>query len=323
MTLKRRRAPIDGYGDFKVLGSGTSGTVFLAVHKESQKVVVMKKVPMVGFSEKDAVCAALEVQALQELEHPHIVHLYESFVDDNMLCIVMECAEGGDLDHLLKTKRGEGETFSEDQICRWVVELSSALEYCHERSYLHRDVKAPNVFLRAPDNSGHRSLLLGDFGLSALVDPEHAMRQTRVGTPYYMSPEVARGLPYTEKNDMWCLGVLLHRLCELQYPFRANNLQDLLRAIVEDQPVRIPGEYSDNLAHLVCDLLSKEKDKRPSASDVLALPFLAPYVKALDLNASPIPHPSFSPLSARYTSETISELKERALYERTQRDATD
>merc|ERR1711916_364684 len=82
-----------------------------------------------------------------------------------------------------------------DQICRWVVELSSALEYCHERSHL-----------------------LGDFGLSALVDPEHAMRQTRVGTPYYMSPEVARGLPYTEKNDMWCLGVLLHRLCELQYP---------------------------------------------------------------------------------------------------------
>ena len=319
--LKRGRAPIDAYKDFKVLGSGTSGTVFLAVHKETGRTVVMKKIPMVNFSEKDAACAALEVQALQELKHPHVVHLYESFMDSNMLCIVMEYAEGGDLDHYLKTKRAQEEFFTEDEICRWLVELTSAIKYCHERSYLHRDIKAPNVFLRAADSSGHQSVLLGDFGLSAMVDPEHAMRHTRVGTPYYMSPEVARGLPYTEKNDMWCLGVLLHRLCELQYPFRANNLTDLLRAIVHDDPVRIPAQYSNNLARLVYDLLLKEKDRRPSASDILALPFLAPYVEALE--DTPLAHPSFSPFSARHTSNTISELKERALHERIQNAAAD
>ncbi|KNC47932.1 NEK protein kinase [Thecamonas trahens ATCC 50062] len=266
-------ARVDEYLVLEPLASGTSGSVYLTRHRQTGKMVVMKKINMSSFTAKDALCAALEVQALGELTHPHIVKHYESFVHDKVLHIVMEHVELGDLDSRIKEQRATQMYFSERTVLTWFAQLVAALDYCHANKYLHRDIKAPNVMIAA-DNT----LRLADFGLSAELETESSMRQTRVGTPYYMSPELCQGLSYTQKNDIWGLGTLLFRMCALTYPFKAADLQSLLETIVDRRTPDIPECYSVELSDLVQAMLAKDPNERPTASEILRLDFLQPYL---------------------------------------------
>ena len=209
-----------------------------------------------------------EVTAMSTLQHPNIIEYIESFVDDSNLVIVMEYAPSGDLESVIKSHRRIREYIDEDMVLSIFIQLADALAYAHEMKILHRDVKTQNVFM-----FGERCKL-GDFGLTTILSTTQAVAFTRLGTPYYMSPEVCRGVPYSDKNDVWSLGCLLYKLCSLRNAFNGESLKGLLEAICREPTPKPPSRYSRELRSLIKLMLKKDVDSRPTMKQILELPFI-------------------------------------------------
>lgn len=107
----------------------------------------------------------MEVHLLKNLEHPNIVAYKESFLQPGQMIIIMEYCEVGDLAFHIKRKQGKGETFSEDEIFNWFVQICAALQYVHNRKIIHRDIKTQNIFL-----TGNNTIKMGDFGISKVLE---------------------------------------------------------------------------------------------------------------------------------------------------------
>ena len=127
-----------------------------------------------------------------------------------------------------------------------------ALEYVHGRKIIHRDMKTQNVFL-----TGSKTVKVGDFGISKVLENTTQAAMTVVGTPYYLAPEACQSEPYTSKTDIWALGVIVYELCTLKQPFQADNLLGLVMKIVQDQPDPIPTIYSPEMQDLVNRMMTK------------------------------------------------------------------
>jgi len=111
--------------------------------------------------------------------------------------IVMEYADGGDLQQLLN-KHKDADTFmGEDEALGYFVQICLGLKHIHDKSIVHRDIKSPNVFLTKDG-----LVKLGDFGVAKTLDHTAAMAQTQIGTPYYLSPEIVAGEQYNRKTDV-------------------------------------------------------------------------------------------------------------------------
>jgi NIMA (never in mitosis gene a)-related kinase len=155
-----------------------------------------------------------------------------------------------------------------------------ALQYVHSRRVIHRDIKTQNVFL-----TGSKTIKVGDFGISKVLESTTQVAMTVVGTPYYMSPESCQSEPYTSKSDVWALGIILFELCSLKQPFQADNLLGLVFKIVQDNPEPIPDCYSPELRELVAKLLCKNPANRPSTAEILKMPYVTDRMRSFVENA--------------------------------------
>jgi len=250
------------YTELEIIGRGNFGSATL-VRSEDNNIYVAKKVLLGGLSEKEQAGAKLEVNLLRELKHPHVVEYKDSYIEDNVLIIIMEYCEEGDLTYFIKKKAQKNETLDEKLILNWFLQLLLALEFVHRKKILHRDIKSSNIFLRS-----NGTVKLGDFGISKILDNTHEAAMTVVGTPYYMSPEVCENKPYTFKSDVWALGCVLYEMCTLKHAFSASNLLGLVYKIVREQHEPIPNCYSKELTVLVQKLLTKNVQGRPSIRDI-------------------------------------------------------
>lgn len=114
------------------------------------------------------------------------------------LCsIVMEYADGGDLQQLVNKHKDAGTFMGEDEALGYFVQICLGLKHIHDKSIVHRDIKSPNVFLTKDG-----LVKLGDFGVAKALDHTAAMAQTQIGTPYYLSPEIVAGEQYNRKTDV-------------------------------------------------------------------------------------------------------------------------
>lgn len=112
---------------------------------------------------------------------------------------------------------------------------------------------------------------MADFGLACVFDATNNLAQTLIGTPYYFAPEVIRGGPWTYKVDVWGIGVVLYRLCTLQYPFDAKCNVHLVEQIATKEHKPIPDCYSKFLSHLIDSILKKDPNERISIHQILKL----------------------------------------------------
>ena len=156
---------MDRYEQVRKLGSGSYGVVFLVREvRRRERQHVMKRIQLQGLGTRERQSAFQEVKLLKELRHPHICSYHDSFVHrpTNHLCLVMAYCDGGDLHRRVQGQRKAGAFFSEARVLAWLVQLTLALEYIHDRHHIiHRDVKTQNVFLLADGST----VKLGDFGV--------------------------------------------------------------------------------------------------------------------------------------------------------------
>ena len=179
----------------------------------------------------------------------------------------MEYIDGGDLEKVISHQRGK--LMDEADILRYFVQIVSVVSYLHSNHILHRDLKPQNVFLTKMG-----IVKLGDFGVAKSLNSSCDLAKTVIGTPFYLSPEIWEGSPYDAKSDIWSLGCILFELCSLHKPFEAQNASALLAAVVQGKHGPIPSRYSQSLKDLIEGMLNLAPQLRPSAEQIMELPFI-------------------------------------------------
>jgi serine/threonine protein kinase len=221
------------------LGAGGFGQVFLARDVELERLVAIKVPSAKQVASPDAVEAFLaEARALAKLDHSHIVPVHDfGRLDDGRCYIVSKYIDGGSLAEKFKQAR-----LAFVDTAELVAVIADALNYAHLRALVHRDVKPANILI---DRSGRPCL--ADFGL-ALRDEDCGKPTGLMGTPAYMSPEQARGEAdrVDGRTDIFSLGVVLYELLTGRRPFRGTSHQEVMSAILRDEP-RPPRQIDDTI----------------------------------------------------------------------------
>lgn len=258
-----------------ILGRGASGVAFVVrPNRQPHLQYVAKELCVVRTDEKRRREAHQECQMLRDLDHLNIVKCIDVFQDDELMYIIMEYADGGDLSHRIQARKAENRRFNEQTIMSVFVQICAALHYIHARKILHRDIKPPNVFVVGEQELQTCTIKLGDFGIAKMIDCTMGQAYSTVGTPSYLSPEICKNTPYAAKSDIWSLGVVLYELACLKVPFHASNLPAMALMICTSDQKPLPEEFGAALGKLVKDLLQKDPGKRPTVKELLQTPYV-------------------------------------------------
>jgi NIMA (never in mitosis gene a)-related kinase len=193
--MTERRATRNDFEFLDRIGRGASSVVYRCRRKADGNIYCVKEIDIAAVTPEEEEEALKEVHLLASFDHPYVIKYYDSFVDDELLHIVMEFARHGTLVDRIKTQGGV--PLAESQIWRWSLHILVGLHHMHERKILHRDLKSANIFIA--DNGDAK---IGDLGVSRMLATHQQMAHTIVGTPYYLSPELCEGRPYNEKSDV-------------------------------------------------------------------------------------------------------------------------
>lgn len=251
------------------LGSGAFSTVHLVTHREtgeSRAAKIIRKFSV----KKESVRQSFfnEVEILRELDHPNIVKLYEYFQDDSSYYAITEYCNGGELFQ----KIIEDGNFSEAAAVGYISQILAVVLYLHERDIVHRDIKPENFLL---SHSAYGSQLKAiDFGTA--IRRVSAEIVGGVPVSYYTAPEVIRG-QYTDKCDLWSVGVILYFLLCGYPPFRGTSEDDISVSILTGRILMVGPQWSVVSAEaidLVNKLLTHNPEDRVSAREALAHPWM-------------------------------------------------
>jgi serine/threonine protein kinase len=266
-------AASEKYDAIRILGEGSFGKVYLMRDKIRRALVCVKVIKIRNIPKKEREATRMEVDLLRRLNHPNIVRYMDSFLSRNgdSLCICMEYCDGGDLASQIKAARRN--LFSESKILHYFVQMALGLHYMHQNKVLHRDLKTQNVFLL-----GNGRLVLGDLGISKVLDGTMDFAQTCIGTPYYMSPEIFKNKPYSYKSDVWALGCVLYEMTTLNHAFDAGSLNGLAQKIIKGRYPPIATKYSKHLRDLISSMLNISPNSRPDLDQILRKPFIKKHI---------------------------------------------
>ncbi|CAF0892640.1 unnamed protein product [Adineta ricciae] len=280
----------DKYKFLNLIGKGSYGEVWLVLplrpsssssNKSNVKQLVLKRLDLRQQSsdttQNDIDGAEREAKLLSTLKHPNIVAYIESFrSNDGFLNIVMAYCEGGDLYTKLKERKANQQPLPENQIIEWFVQICMALQYIHDKSILHRDLKTQNIFL-----TKNEIVKVGDLGIARVLDSGNDLATTIIGTPYYMSPEIFSHQPYGQKSDIWALGCCVYEMTTLEHAFNAKDMNALVIKIIRGQTPQTSKKYSDSLTDIIKSMLSKNPVDRPTAKKILQSPFIKKHILQL------------------------------------------
>lgn len=212
-----------------------------------------------------------EIALLQECNHPNIIKLVEVHEDQKYLHLITELCTGGELfDRIIqKTQSDEGH-FSERDAAKLIQCILDAISYCHDqKGIVHRDLKPENFLFQSKDENAAIKII--DFGLSRHDDMQQGIMNTKVGTPYYVAPEVLNR-EYTKSCDIWSIGVITYILLCGYPPFYGdtdNQIFDQVRTGRFDFPSPDWDPISDSAKNFIVSLLKRDPSKRLSAAEAL------------------------------------------------------
>jgi 5'-AMP-activated protein kinase, catalytic alpha subunit len=213
VTQSRGRSAVGRLGRFDGGRGGLRGQVKVAVKRDSGVRVAVKIIEksLIG-NVDDVMRFTREFAVLNSLHHVNIIRLFEVQQTDQHFFIFMELCERGSLRQYVDAKGGRLDEAEARAIFRQIV---AAIEHCHKRGVIHRDIKPDNVLLTAD-----MVVKVADFGLAAMLDNSDALLRTQVGTLSYVAPEILAGKKYSgAAADVWSLGVLLFVLVAGKLPF--------------------------------------------------------------------------------------------------------
>ncbi|KAM4750553.1 STE20-like serine/threonine-protein kinase [Anableps anableps] len=253
------------------LGDGAFGKVFKAQNKQTGVLAAAKVIDTK--TEEELEDYMVEIDILASCDHQNIVKLLDAFYYESKLWILIEFCAGGAVDAvMLELER----PLTEPQIRVVCKQTLQALVYLHENKIIHRDLKAGNILLTLDGD-----VKLADFGVSAKNTKTLQRRDSFIGTPYWMAPEVvmcetSKDRPYDYKADIWSLGVTLIELAQIEPPnHEMNPMRVLLKIAKSDPPTLMqPSRWSPEFSDFLKRCLDKNLDSRWSAAQLLQHSFI-------------------------------------------------
>ncbi|EEF37666.1 serine/threonine protein kinase, putative [Ricinus communis] len=269
--ISEKRFPVDAkdYKLYEEVGEGVSATVYRALCIPLNEIVAIKVLDMERCN-NDLDGIRREVQTMSLIDHPNVLRAHCSFTTGHSLWVVMPYMAGGSCLHIMKSSFPEG--FDEPVIATLLRETLKALVYLHAHGQIHRDIKAGNILI---DSSG--AVKVADFGVSACMfdtGDRQRSRNTFVGTPCWMAPEVMQQLHgYDFKADIWSFGITALELAHGHAPFSKYPPMKVLLMTLQNAPPGLDYErdkrFSKSFKELVAACLVKDPKKRPSSEKLL------------------------------------------------------
>lgn len=252
------------YRKCELIGRGSFGEVFRGVELATGAEVALKLVDLEVVSDEIEVIQR-EIRVMSQISTPEVVQYQTSFMEGSTLWIVMEYLAGGSLKELVDTVG----PLPEEAVATVMRSLAKGLQYVHSSRKLHRDIKAANVLLAAGG-----AVKLADFGVAGQMTATLRQRNTFVGSPFWMAPEVIEESAYNEKADIWSAGITAIELATGLPPYATEHPYRALFLIPKADPPRLDASYSKSFRSFVEACLQKDPAKRASAEELYSHAFV-------------------------------------------------
>ncbi|XP_030581710.1 serine/threonine-protein kinase 4-like [Archocentrus centrarchus] len=258
------KQPEEVFDVLEKLGEGSYGCVFKANYKETGEIVAIKQVPV----ESDLQEIIKEIAIMQQCNSPHVVRYYGSYFKNTDLWIVMEYCGAGSVSDIIRIRN---KTLTEDEIATIVQSTLKGLEYLHFMRKIHRDIKAGNILLNTEGQAK-----LADFGVAGQLTDTMAKRNTVIGTPFWMAPEVIQEIGYNCVADIWSLGITAIEMAEGKPPYADIHPMRAIFMIPTNPPptFRNPELWSEGFRDFVSQCLVKNPETRATATQLLQHKFI-------------------------------------------------
>ncbi len=237
------------------LGRGGMAVVYKGYNPDLQRTVALKVLPVELAADQEFIARFIhEARTAAQLKHPNIATVYDVEQAGDIHYIVMEFLPG----HTLQQEVRHRGALPLKQIKEIIAALASALDYAHQRGFIHRDVKPSNIMI-GPDGQ----VTLMDFGIvKAAADLRLTQEGMRIGTPEYMSPEQAQGKEVDHRSDIYSLGVVLYEMLVGRVPFQATSSHQVLNCHIRQEPPS-PSQFVTNLPPAVEKVVLRALAKHP------------------------------------------------------------
>lgn len=254
----------------KVLGKGQFSKVYYVVD-EKQNEYAMKAVnwEKLTMSEKMVQLFKNEQQIMEVVDHPRILKLYDKLIEGSTIFLITTYCEGGNVEDLILNNYPKG--LGEKMATSYLIQVAEAFQTMRKYSIIHRDLKPANMFIKKGE------IVIGDFGFAKIGV---SMTQTKLGTPYYMAPEIldeSNKKEYSSKCDLWSIGVCYYFMLYGQMPFaEAKTSKDLL-TLARDRSganLKFGIEPSALVKDLLCRLIEYNPEKRMSFDEFFRHPLI-------------------------------------------------
>ena len=247
------------------VGQGNYGSVYKVQNNKTGQILAAK---ICKIESNNNESFYKEIKMLKQCDSPYILKYYSSYIKNNTIWIVLEFCDGGSI---LDIMRITNKNYNEKEIASIIKMVLKGLQFLHAQRKIHRDIKAGNILL---NDEGVAKL--GDFGVSAQLTNSISKKVSKIGTPYWMSPEVISQKSYDSKCDIWSLGITCIELAEGEPPYSEVRTFLVMKKILNNPPKGLtnPKLWSNDFNDFVEKCLIFDPSQRPTAAQLLNHSFI-------------------------------------------------